>query len=84
MRLACYRWLGKSVAVLTDGAFEREGCPCFRPRRRRPRAAPCDPRNDGELDAAVDEVRTRFGNEALTRAVLLGRGEGLTMPLPPD
>ena len=27
VRLACYRWLGKSVAVLTDGAFEREGCP---------------------------------------------------------
>ena len=45
---------------------------------------PFDPRNDGELDAAVDEVRTRFGNEALTRAVLLGRGEGLTMPLLPD
>ena len=45
---------------------------------------PFDPRNDGELDAAVDEVRTRFGNEALTRAVLLGRGEGPTMPLLPD
>ena len=27
VRLACYRWLGKAVAVLTDGAFEREGCP---------------------------------------------------------
>ena len=26
-RTACYRWLGKAVAVLTDGAFEREGCP---------------------------------------------------------
>ena len=45
---------------------------------------PIDPRNDGELDAAVDEVRTRFGTDALTRAVLLGRGEGLTMPLLPD
>ena len=26
-RTACYRWLGKTVAVVTDGAFEREGCP---------------------------------------------------------
>jgi DNA polymerase-4 len=45
---------------------------------------PFDPRNDGELDAAVDDVRARFGSTALTRAVLLGRGEGLTMPLLPD
>ena len=45
---------------------------------------PFDPRNDGELDAAVDHVRARFGSAALTRAVLLGRGEGLTMPLLPD
>ena len=26
-RAACYRWLGKAVAVLTDGAFGRTGCP---------------------------------------------------------
>jgi len=26
-RAACYRWLGKAVAVLTDGAFGRQGCP---------------------------------------------------------
>ena len=45
---------------------------------------PFDPRNDGALDAAVDEVRERFGSSALTRAVLLGRGEGPTMPLLPD
>jgi hypothetical protein len=25
-RAACYRWLGKTVAVLTDGAFGRTGC----------------------------------------------------------
>jgi hypothetical protein len=25
-KLACYRWLGKVLAVLTDGAFERFGC----------------------------------------------------------
>jgi DNA polymerase IV len=32
----------------------------------------------------VDEVRARFGSASLTRAVLLGRDEGLTMPLLPD
>jgi DNA polymerase IV len=36
------------------------------------------------LDAAVDEVRQRFGSRALTRAVLLGRGHGRTVPLLPD
>ena len=25
-RNACYRWLGKTLSVLTDGAFAREGC----------------------------------------------------------
>jgi hypothetical protein len=26
-REACYRWLGKTIAVVTDGAFGAEGCP---------------------------------------------------------
>ncbi len=33
-----------------------------------------------ELDGAVDRVRARFGTSALTRAVLLRRGEGIEMP----
>ena len=37
-----------------------------------------------ELDLAVDEIRTRFGLDAIKRAVLLGRDAGLTMPLLPD
>ena len=45
---------------------------------------PFDRRNDGALDAAVDEVAARFGSESLTRAVLLGRGEGIAMPMLPD
>ena len=36
------------------------------------------------LDAALDEVRDRFGSRAITRGVLLGRDPGLTMPLLPD
>jgi DNA polymerase-4 len=38
----------------------------------------------GALDAALDNLRDRFGSRAITRAVLLGRDEGLTMPMLPD
>jgi DNA polymerase-4 len=41
-------------------------------------------RHDGALDAALDQVRERFGADAVTRAVLLGRDQGLTVPLLPD
>ena len=30
-RAACYRWLGKALAVVTDGAFARDGCPRLSP-----------------------------------------------------
>jgi DNA polymerase-4 len=36
------------------------------------------------LDAAVDVIRDRYGTAAITRAVLLGRDPGLTVPLLPD
>jgi DNA polymerase-4 len=38
----------------------------------------------GALDAALDDLRERFGSGAVTRAVLLGRDQGLTVPLLPD
>jgi DNA polymerase-4 len=42
-------------------------------------------RDDGAvLDGALDEIRRRFGADAVTRAVLLGRRPGLTVPLLPD
>jgi len=37
-----------------------------------------------ELDLAVDEIRNRFGLDAITRGVLLGRHTGVTVPLLPD
>ena len=43
-----------------------------------------DRHSSDALDAAIDEVRQRFGSTAVTRAVLLRRGQGLTMPLLPD
>jgi DNA polymerase-4 len=45
---------------------------------------PFDRHSSDALDAALDEVRQRFGSTAVTRAVLLGRRQGLTMPLLPD
>ncbi len=45
---------------------------------------PFDPRSEGALDAALDEVRARFGAAAITRAVFLGRQQGLSVPLLPD
>jgi DNA polymerase-4 len=45
---------------------------------------PLDRRDGVALDAAVDEIRERFGSAAITRAVLLGRDTGLVVPLLPD
>ncbi len=45
---------------------------------------PFDRRDDEALDAVLDRVRDRFGTSAITRAVLVGRSPGLTMPMLPD
>jgi len=36
------------------------------------------------LDATLDQLRDRFGSTAVTRAVLLGRDQGISVPLLPD
>ena len=36
------------------------------------------------LDATLDDLRGRFGSGAVTRAVLVGRDPGMTVPLLPD
>ena len=38
----------------------------------------------GALDAAVDELRQRYGSSVVTRAVQLGRDQGTSMPMLPD
>lgn len=45
---------------------------------------PLDAAPGESVDAAVDEVRDRFGSRALTRAVLLGREPRVDLPLLPD
>jgi hypothetical protein len=34
-RSACYRWLGKALAVVTNGRFGEEGCPQLAAREAR-------------------------------------------------
>jgi DNA polymerase-4 len=63
--------LGIAVSNLTDG-------------RAIQLALPFDRENPSALDAVVDDVRDRYGPNALTRAVLLGRDLGLSVPLLPD
>jgi DNA polymerase-4 len=47
-------------------------------------ALPFERPRQAAIDAVVDEVRERFGNEAISRAVLLGRDPGISVPLLPD
>ena len=47
-------------------------------------ALPFDRQAGGALDAALDEIKDRFGTSAVTRTVLLGRSVGMAMPTLPD
>ena len=47
-------------------------------------ALPFERRSRSALDAALDQVRHRFGTAAVTRAVLVGRDPGMAVPLLPD
>ena len=71
--------------------IEAQGLTLVGPRAHQPRgrravqlALPFAPQLDWALDAALDEVRDRFGSDAVTRALLLGRTRGVEMPLLPD
>jgi DNA polymerase IV len=45
---------------------------------------PFDMRRATALDAVLDSVRERYGTDAIVRAVLVGRDQGVSMPLLPD
>jgi DNA polymerase-4 len=47
-------------------------------------ALPFDKAANDELDSALDGVRDKFGSNAITRGTLLGRDQGLTVPMLPD
>jgi DNA polymerase-4 len=63
--------IGVAVSNLDDSGAVQLTLPFERPRA-------------GALDSALDGVRERFGTDAVTRAVLLGRDQGLTVPILPD
>jgi DNA polymerase-4 len=63
--------VGLSLANLENDAAVQLGLPFGRHR-------------GSELDAALDEIRDRYGATAISRAVLIGRDAGLSMPLLPD
>jgi DNA polymerase-4 len=62
--------VGVSVGTLDDGAVQL--------------SLPFDWERRAMLDAALDGVRNRFGSASVTRAVLLGRDQGVSMPMLPD
>ncbi len=45
---------------------------------------PFDRQSGSALDAVLDDVHERFGNGAISRAVLLGRSTGFSVPMLPD
>ena len=69
--------VGVAVANLDDA----DAVQLILPFERRNRVGDC---GGTALDTALDDVRSRFGATALTRAVLLGRDDHLDVPLLPD
>ncbi len=63
--------IGLALGNLADGAFVQLALPF-----ERDRAA--------ALDAALDDIRERFGSDSVVRAILLGRDPGISAPLLPD
>ena len=47
-------------------------------------ALPFDGVSSSAIDTTLDRVHERFGSSAVTRGALLGRPEGLRVPLLPD
>jgi DNA polymerase IV len=67
---------GITLVGLTLGNLERDGAGQL--------ALDVDGAQRQALDAALDDVRDRFGSAAIARAVVVGRDQGLTVPLLPD
>ena len=47
-------------------------------------ALPFDRRDPAALDVTLDDVRERYGSGAVTRGALVGRDQGISVPLLPD
>ncbi len=71
--------LGVALGNLDDDCSIQLVLPFGRPGARASRPAPAPA--PGALDATLDDVRDRYGSAAITRAVLLGRDLGVSVPL---
>jgi DNA polymerase-4 len=67
---------GLTLIGVTLGNLESEGAAQL--------SLPFGSRPPHALDAALDDIRDRFGPRAITRAVLVGRDEDPSVPLLPD
>jgi DNA polymerase-4 len=74
--------LAAATPLIEQRGITLIGCSVAMLEAERPRQLLLGP--EEALDAAVDAVRDRFGCAAVTRAVLLGRDPGFSMPLLPD
>ncbi len=70
------RQQGITLIGVTFGNLENDGAIQL--------ALPFDRPLAAAIDGTLDRVRDRFGSAAITRAVLLGRDQGLSVPLLPD
>ena len=74
--------LATAMPLIERRGITLVGCSVATLEAERPRQLLLGP--EESLDAAVDAIRDRYGSAAITRAVLLGRDPGFSMPLLPD
>jgi DNA polymerase-4 len=74
--------LATAMPLIERRGITLVGCSVSMLEAERPRQLLLGP--EESLDAALDAIRDRYGSSAITRAVLLGRDPGFSMPLLPD
>ncbi|ANI42646.1 DNA polymerase IV [Mycolicibacterium vaccae ATCC 25954] len=71
---------GLTLVGFAVGNIDRDGAQQL----ELPFGSAVEPADSLTIDLAIDKVRGRYGNAALTRGVLVGRDPGMEMPMLPD